>query len=87
MLLILTVLVYKIFQKSSKNLLIDLLLVNLLLQKIFIEYKHMIQQCVYIFLLDLQTFLVLLDLQTFLVNFDQIIFKNDDIILNYFKIE
>ena len=55
----------------------DLLLINLLLQKIFIEYKHMIQQCVDIFVLDLQTLLVY---------FHQIIFKNDDMILNYFKI-
>ena len=79
MLLILKVLELKIFQKKSKY----LLLIKTS-QQIFLEYKHIIQSCVHIFVLDL--LILCLKTKALLIFPRQIIFwKNDDIILKYFK--
>ena len=74
-----TILVYSIFQKKSKH-----LLIVEPSQQIFLEYKLIIQQCVDIFVLDL--LLKGKSLADFTNLFSPNNFrKNDHMILNYFK--
>ena len=86
MLLTLKVLELNTFHNKWKQLLVIKTKRDLPSQKLSLEYKHKIQWCVDIFVLDsLILCLKVKDQLNLLIFMHQIIKKNDDTVLNYFK--